>query len=77
MKKELRVAEEIDIRKTFVPDVDADDAKASGMLGMIGREEIEESTADEKIRQPYGRARERARSCWRVSIFVRLVSVDC
>jgi len=48
MKKELRVAEEIDMRKTFVPDVDADDAKASGMLGMIGREEVEESTADEK-----------------------------
>jgi len=48
MKKELRVAEEIDIRNTFVPDVDADDAKASGMLGIIGREEVEESTADEK-----------------------------
>ncbi len=50
MKKELRVAEEIDIQKTFVPDVDADDAKASGMLGMIGREEVEETTADEKSR---------------------------
>jgi RNA polymerase primary sigma factor len=48
MKNELRVAEEIDMRKTFVPDVDADDAKASGMLGIIAREEVEESTADEK-----------------------------
>lgn len=48
MKEELRVAEEIDIPKTFIPDVDADDAKASGMLGMIGRAEAEESSADEK-----------------------------
>ncbi|MDH5741503.1 MAG: hypothetical protein OEY77_14370, partial [Nitrospira sp.] len=48
MKEELRVAEEIDIRKAFIPDVDADDAKASGMLGIIGRAEAEESTADEK-----------------------------
>lgn len=48
MKDELRVAEDIDIQKTFVPDVDADDAKASGMLGMIGRAEAEESIADEK-----------------------------
>lgn len=48
MKEELRVAEEIDIRRTFVPDVDADDAKASGMLGRIGRAENEESVADEK-----------------------------
>jgi RNA polymerase primary sigma factor len=48
MEKELRVADELDIRKTFVPDVDADDAKASGMLGIIGREEVEKSTADAK-----------------------------
>lgn len=48
MKEELRVADEIDVQKAFVPDVDADDAKASGMLGMIVREEAEESTADEK-----------------------------
>jgi RNA polymerase primary sigma factor len=48
MKEELRVAEEIDLQKTFVPDVDADDAKASGMLGMIGRAENDESVADEK-----------------------------
>ena len=48
MKEELRVAEEIEIEKTFVPDVDADDAKASGMLGIIGRAEAEESSADEK-----------------------------
>ncbi len=48
MKEELRVADEIDVQKAFVPDVDADDAKASGMLGMIVREEAEESTADRK-----------------------------
>lgn len=48
MKDELRVAEEIDIQRTFVSDVDADDAKASGMLGIIGRAEAEESIADEK-----------------------------
>ncbi len=48
MKEELRVSEEMEIQKTFVPDVDADDAKASGMLGMIGRGEAEESGADEK-----------------------------
>lgn len=47
MKEELRVSDEIQIPKTFVPDVDADDAKASGMLGMISRE-AEESGLDEK-----------------------------
>lgn len=47
MKEELRVAEEdIEIQKPFLPDVDADDAKASGMLGMIGRAEAEASSAD-------------------------------
>ncbi|UVT15490.1 MAG: sigma-70 family RNA polymerase sigma factor [Nitrospira sp.] len=45
MKEELRVEE---IHKAFVPDVDADDAKASGMLGMIGRGEAEDSGTDEK-----------------------------
>lgn len=53
MKEELRVSEErvseeMETRKTFVPDVDADDAKASGMLGMISRVEAEESGSDEK-----------------------------
>lgn len=48
MKEELRVAEEIGIQKTLVPDVDADDAKASDMLGVIGRAEAEGSIADEK-----------------------------
>ena len=33
----------MEIQKTFVPDVDADDAKASGMLGMISRVEADES----------------------------------
>jgi len=48
MKEELRSSEGMDIRTTFVPDVDADDAKASGMLGMIGRVEAEESSEDRK-----------------------------
>jgi RNA polymerase primary sigma factor len=48
MKEELRVAEEIEMQKAFIADVDADDAKASGMLGIIGRAEAEESIADEK-----------------------------
>ena len=47
MKEGLRVSDEMEIQKTFVPDVDADDAKASGMLGMISRE-AEESESDEK-----------------------------
>ncbi len=49
MKEGLRVSDEdeMEIQKTFVPDVDADDAKASGMLGMISRE-AEESGSDEK-----------------------------
>ncbi len=48
MKEELRVADEIETQKTFAPDVDADDAKASGMLGMISRRETEESGSEEK-----------------------------
>ena len=47
MKEGLRVSCEMEIQKPFVPDVDADDAKASGMLGMISRE-VEESGSDEK-----------------------------
>lgn len=47
MKEGLRVSDEMEIQKTFVPDVDADDAKASGMLGIISRE-AEESGSDEK-----------------------------
>jgi len=46
MKEELRSSEGLDIRTRFAPD--ADDAKASGMLGMIGRVETEESGTDEK-----------------------------
>lgn len=49
MKEELRVSDEMEIQKTFVLDVDADDAKASGMLGMISRE-AEEAGSDEKAR---------------------------
>ncbi|MGE3975982.1 MAG: RNA polymerase sigma factor RpoD/SigA [Nitrospira sp.] len=47
MKEGLRVSDEMEIQKTFVPDVDADDAKASGMLGMISRE-AEGSGSEEK-----------------------------
>lgn len=46
MKDELRSSEELDMRTRFAPD--ADDAKASGILGMIGRDETEESGADER-----------------------------
>lgn len=49
MKEGLQGSDEMKIQKTFVPDVDADDAKASGMLGMISRGETEEeSGSDEK-----------------------------
>jgi hypothetical protein len=48
MKEGLRVSEEMEVQRTFVPDVDADDAKASGMLGMISRVEAEESGQDKK-----------------------------
>ncbi|MBH0201704.1 MAG: sigma-70 family RNA polymerase sigma factor [Nitrospira sp.] len=46
MKEELRSSDGLDRRTRFAPD--ADDAKASGMLGMIGRVETDESGADEK-----------------------------
>ncbi len=46
MKEGLRVSDEMEIQKTFVPDVDADDAKASGMLGMISREAEESGSAE-------------------------------
>lgn len=49
MKQELRVSEEMETQKAFVTDVDADDAKASGILGMIGRVEAEDSDSDAKI----------------------------
>ncbi|HSA85120.1 MAG TPA: sigma-70 family RNA polymerase sigma factor [Nitrospira sp.] len=42
------LSDEMEIQNTFVPDVDADDAKASGMLGMIGRVEAGESGPEEK-----------------------------
>jgi RNA polymerase primary sigma factor len=46
MKEDLRSSERLDIRTRFAPD--ADDAKASGILGMIGRVETEGSGEDEK-----------------------------
>ena len=48
MNEELRSSEEMNIRATLTSDVDADDAKASGILEMIGRVETEESGADGK-----------------------------
>ena len=42
----------MDDTENIRPDVDADDAKASGMLGMIGRDEAEESGSDEKAAPP-------------------------
>ncbi len=42
------LSDEMEIRNTFVPDVDADDAKASGMLGMISRAEAGESGPEDK-----------------------------
>jgi RNA polymerase primary sigma factor len=42
------LSDEMEIQNSFVPDVDADDAKASGMLGMIGRVEAGESGPEEK-----------------------------
>lgn len=60
MKEGLRVSEEeMEIQKTFVSDVDADDAKASDMLEMIGRVEAEEAASDEKSR-PVMRTSQRA-----------------
>ena len=48
MKEELRYSEDMGGRTTFTPDVDADDAKASGILGMIGRVEAEKPGTDGK-----------------------------
>jgi RNA polymerase primary sigma factor len=43
MKQALRVEEEIEVKQGFAADVDADDARASGVLGRIGRDEGEGS----------------------------------
>ena len=50
MKEELRVEEEIDVQQKLVSDVDADDARASGMLGRIGRSAGEGSRSKGKSR---------------------------
>ncbi|MFO0776906.1 MAG: sigma factor, partial [Nitrospira sp.] len=50
MKEELRVEEEIDVQQKLASDVDADDARASGMLGRIGRGEGEVSGPKGKSR---------------------------
>ncbi len=47
MKQELRSSEEMDIQTPIAPDVDADDAKASGMMELISRvgaEDVEVGT---------------------------------
>ncbi len=48
MKQELRSSEEIDIQTPIIPDVDADDAKASGMMEMISRGGTEDTEMDTK-----------------------------
>ena len=50
MKEELRVEEEIDVQQRLVSDLDADDARASGMLGRIGRSAGEGSRSKGKSR---------------------------
>jgi RNA polymerase primary sigma factor len=50
MKEELRVEEDIETPQKFASDVDADDARASGMLGRIGRGEGEGSGLKGKSR---------------------------
>jgi len=43
MKQELRSSEDVEIELPVAPDVDADDAKASGMMEMIGRVDTEDA----------------------------------
>ena len=50
MKEDLRVEDAIDVQQKFASDVDADDARASGMLGRIGRGESEGSGQKGKSR---------------------------
>ena len=48
MKQELRSSDDTDIQTLSTPDVDADDAKASGMMQMIGRVDSEEAETGTK-----------------------------
>jgi len=48
MKQELRSSEDIYIQTPITPDADADDAKASGMMEMIGRVDAEDSETGTK-----------------------------
>jgi RNA polymerase primary sigma factor len=50
MKEGLGFEEQIEVQRGVVSDVDADDARASGMLGRIGRVEAEESGSEGKSR---------------------------
>ena len=68
MKEELRVEEEIEVQKGFASD--ADDARASGMLGRIGRVGAEESGPEEKPR-PVMRANQAASPFLLESLYFR------
>ncbi len=70
MKEELRVAEEIDVQQKFSSDVDADDARASGMLGRIGRSTGEASRSKRKSR-PATRASQAASPFLLESLYFR------
>jgi RNA polymerase primary sigma factor len=70
MKEGLRVEEEIEVQKGFTSDVDADDARASGMLGRIGRAEVEESRPEGKSR-PVVRANQAASPFLLESLYFR------
>ena len=67
MKEELRSVEEIEPDETLTPDIDADDAKASGMLGKIGRVE---AGSDEK-KEPAARSSRAANPFLLESLYFR------
>lgn len=70
MKEELRVEEEIDVQQKFASDVDADDARASGMLSRIGRSTSEASRSKRKSR-PATRASQAASPFLLESLYFR------
>ena len=70
MKEELRVEDEIEVQQQFATDVDADDARASGMLGRIGRVGTKESGSEGKTR-PVTRANQTASPFLLESLYFR------
>lgn len=48
MKQELRASEDMDIQTPIAPDVDADDAKASGMMELISRGDTDDAETGRK-----------------------------